>query len=212
MEKKREGIRSVFRGLCLMLAVAACLGFGTVKTEAASAKTKAMKAYRAFLSKKSITWDKGYKVSTKDCKFAIVYVDNDKVPELVVYATTVPHVAGFGRLYTYRKGKVSRVGAIDLDDKKFHYYHKKGIYVSRYAMGGVFDGYFKLSKGKGALKLQKNKYIYANYTETTYSNAKRKTLSRSQFNRELKKLVGGKKQSSAKFYKNTEKNRKKYCK
>lgn len=214
-QKRNKNVWHILRGLCVVLLVGLCLELGAVNAEAASAKSKAMKAYKKFLSGKTIAWDKNWKVDAKDCRFAFAYIDNDSVPEMILYSATVPHAAGFGRLYTYRKGKVTQVGAVELDGEKFSYYKKKGIYVSQYVMGGVCDSYCKLSKGKSSMKLQKDKRIFASGSETTYWKSGGGQISKSKFNKELKKLVGSKKMTTIKlkkFHSNTANNRKKYCK
>lgn len=214
-EKRNKNVWHMFRGLCVVLLVGLCLEFGTVNAEAASAKSKAMKAYKNFLSGKTIAWDESWKVDAKDCQFAFAYIDNDSIPEMILYCPKASHVAGFGRLYTYRKGKVRQVASVNIDGSKFSYYKKKGIYVSQYVMGGVCDSYFKLSKGKSSLKLQKEKRIFASSSETSCMDGKRKVISKSKFNKELKKLVGSKKKTTIKlkkFHNNTANNRKKYCK
>lgn len=214
-KKQNEKIRHMLWGLCLVLLVGVFLELGAVNAEAASAKSKAMNAYKKFLSGKTIAWDKNWKIDAKDCRFAFAYIDNDNVPEMILYGTTVPHAANFGRLYTYRKGKVTQVGPVNIDGDSFRYYKKKGIYISQYVMGGVCDSYCKLSKGKSSLKLQKDKRIFASGSETTYWKGKGGQISKARFSKELKKLVGSKKPTSIrvkKFHDNTAKNRKKYCK
>ena len=52
----------------------------TGSVQAASQKSKALKAYNQFLSKTYIDWETGY-VETKDCSFALACVDKDNVPE-----------------------------------------------------------------------------------------------------------------------------------
>ena len=193
--------------LCML---AVLLMVPCMKTEAASAKAKALKAYGDFVSKDTIAWDPNYKIPAANCSFSVVYIDNDKVPELVLNSSSVPHVAGFGRIFTFKNGKVKRVGKVDIDGSKFYYYKKKGVIISNYVMGGSFDNYRKIVKGKIVHKLQKGKEIRDN-NRTRYYNADRKEISKSKFNRELKKLVGSKRKTSARFYKNTLSNRKNHC-
>ena len=59
-----------------------------IPAEAASKKQKAINAYRAFLSAPTIEWggSGGEQLSTSGCKFALVYVDKNKVPELMIDA------------------------------------------------------------------------------------------------------------------------------
>lgn len=180
-----------------------------VQAKAAPAKKKAVQAYKEFLANDKIPWDANWEVPAKDCKFSIVYINNDKIPELVLYNTSVPHMGGYCRIFTYKSGKVTRVGSADMDSGKFYYYKKKGVFISCYANGGVFDNYRKIKKGKIVHKLQKGKEVFDN--KTRYYNSNRKEISKSAFNKQLKKLVGSRKKTSAKFYTNTPTNRKKKC-
>ncbi len=207
MEKKmgnKKGILLLF----LMLVLAAL----PLNAQAASQKTKAIKAYTKMMSKSTMRWgaDTYYtKVPTKNCEFAIAYIDNDSVPELIVRNTRdITHIAGFGVVYTYRNGKVQVVKNIHIDDK-FYYYKKKGVFVSMYVSGGTAESYWTLSKGKAVCRLSKEyRMIDRKYT---YYAASKKT-SKKKFNAALKKLVGSKKKTAVKFYKNTAAARKKYMK
>ena len=193
----------------LLCILAVFLAVPCVKTEAAPAKKKAVKAYKEFLAKEKISWDENWEVPADECKFAIVYIDKDDVPELVLYNNSTAPAGGFGRIFTYKNGKVKRVGAVDIDGGKFYYYKKKGVFISCYVNGGVFDNYRKIANGKIVHKLQKGKEIFDN--KTRYYNSNKKEISKSVFNRQLKKLVGSKKKSSARFYLNTAANRKRKC-
>ena len=66
---------------------------------------------------------------------------------------------------------------------------------------GVCDSYCKLSKGKSSMKLQKDKRIFASGSETTYWKSGGGQISKSKFNKELKKLVGSKKMTTIKLKK-----------
>lgn len=189
-----------------------------LKAEAASQKTKALKAYNKMLAKKTIRWgtDSSYpSIPTKNCKFAVAYIDNDSIPELIVYnAKDVPHMVGYGMVYTYKNGKVKAVENVNID-AKFYYYSKKGVFVTSYCQGGVTYTYFKLSKGKAAEKLQQGKPVYppnAPYYYYKISKDKRSQITKKSFTKALNNMVGKKKKTTAKFYKNTSGNRKKYLK
>lgn len=40
------------------------------------------------------------------CSFALAYIDNNNVPELIVSnSLDVPHAGGHGRIFTYKNGK-----------------------------------------------------------------------------------------------------------
>ncbi|MCD7746726.1 MAG: hypothetical protein LUI13_15850 [Lachnospiraceae bacterium] len=69
---------------------------------AASAKSKALKAYSGLLSQDSIKWgSQSSVVSLSDCSFALIYLDNNAIPELLIYANYPPsHSEGYALLYT----------------------------------------------------------------------------------------------------------------
>ena len=198
----------------LSLVLIFVLALAPLNVQAASNKTKALKAYKKLLSAKNIRWGtNSYEptVPAKNCQFALAYIDNDSVPELIVYNNKdVPHMVGYGLLYTYRSGKVRLLGYINIDNK-LSYYKKKGVIVTSYVSGGTTYSYFKLSKTKITNKLaigidvltQKKSYY-------TVSNDIFKKTSKSKFNKALKKLVGSKKKTTIKFRKNNASNRKKY--
>lgn len=195
--------------LTLLCVFSLYLAFPCLKAEAAPSKKKAVKAYKEFLAKDKIPWDANWEIPAKECKFTIIYIDKDNIPELVLSNTSVPHAGGYCRIFTYKNGKITRIGIADMDDGKFCYYKKKGVFISCYVSGGVFYNYRKITNGKIVHKLQKGKTTFDNKTRCYNSN--RKEISKSTFNKHLKKLVGSKKKAVAKFYPNTPTNRKKKC-
>lgn len=215
MENKtrlRNGIPALLLLLVVMMWVSPSLN-----VEAASSKSKAIKAYKAFLSQKTIPWgtDSYYTaVPTKNCSFALVYIDKNSVPELVVKNLhDITHIAGFGVVFTYKNGKVQPVSNIQLDGK-FYYYKKKGIYAGSYLSSGVLSySYCKMSGLKSVAKLAERKDTFTGKKSYYKANSgSGKVISKSKFNSSLKKLVGSAKRSTAKFYRNTKKNRTKYLK
>ena len=191
-----------------------------LEIQAASQKTKAITAYKNMLSKETMQWgnDDYYKaVPTSKCAFTLAYIDNNSVPELIVYTGDVSRPAGNAVIYTYRNGKVQVVtntytGHFYVDNTVFSYYKKKGIFISTYVMGGVTDNYYRLSKNKANKKLTAgNSFIYGK-SWYKFSGKTDKKTTKSKFNKALKKLVGSTKKTNAKFYWNTSANRKKYLK
>lgn len=83
------------------------------------------------------------------------------------------------------------------------------LVISCYMNGGVFDNYRQITKGKIVHRLQKGKEVLDNKTRDY--NAKNIEIFKSTFNKQLKKMVGPKKRTSAKFYMNTPANRKLKC-
>lgn len=183
----------------------------------ASAKSKALKAYKAMLSKDQIDWSEdGYMVPLKGSTFALAYIDKNNVPELIIINPNVSHAGGWGRLYTYKNGKVKLVESLRSVDP-FYSFKKTGIYVySDVNMGNSDQYYYKLSKsGSAYAGLTKSKLAMDGYSKTHYYIQKSGVLnevSKSKFNKKLKTLVGSKKATKAVFRKNTKANLNKYLK
>ena len=105
-----------------------------------------------------------------------------------------------------------------MDNSKFFYYKKKGVYADSYAQGGVTNTYYKLS---GITKIKKLS-VFKNVAKlawlpkgTSYydiSGAANVKISKKTFNKELKKLVGSRKITNVSLKKNTSSNRKRYLK
>lgn len=191
-----------------------------VQSQAASTKAKALKAYRKMLAGSTLEWgESNWYVSTKNCKFAIAYIDNNSIPELIIRNDVdTYHASGYGLLYTYRKGKVQFVDVLSMNSK-FYYYKKKGIFTDNYTGSGVSSTiYQKLSRGKSVTKLGKDiEYDWdGNVSRATYTDCSNssnyKQISKSTFNRKLKKLVGSTKKNTVKFRANTKANRSRYLK
>lgn len=208
MRKRRKTIA----GLMMLVLVAL---FCSMTTQAASQKTKAMKAYTSFLAKtKYVKWMDQPNMSAgraKNCYFALAYIDNNDVPELVLYTPDSSHVAGYGVIYTYRNGKVVCVSELGFDlHSTLGYYKKKNVYTDNYSWTGSGSYSYKRMSGRnlGGRSIQYNyglrKWETSGYT---WNN---KVVSRAYFDRKLKKIVGKTKLTKFKFYKNTSANRKKY--
>lgn len=162
----------------------------TVKkaSSSSSQKKKALKAYEQFLKSGYISTDSIDYIPKRSCKFSLIYLDSDSVPELVLHFDGMEFDNPWqnGVLYTYSNGKVKKLGELSMMDYCLRYYRKKGVLADRY-LDDMSDGlsYSRLNKGKYQSNL-------------SYSAVKR--------------YVGSTKQTRATFYKNTESNRQKYLK
>lgn len=197
----------IFVRCCILFAVLTFALFaGNTRVQAASTKTKALKAYSKLLSQKNLKWSNKLNVKSSKCKFALIYVDNNSVPELFVDASGAGtnHVSGFYKLYTYRDGKVKDVCTMR---DAFGYYKKKGVFVTATLLHGEYITYHKLSSGKSSVKLRSETYY-----STSYYNGSGKKISKSSFNKTLKSLVGSTKKIAPVCRKNTKTNRTKYLK
>ena len=182
---------------------------------ATSTKTKAMKAYNTFLSRKTVKVANDTVPSAK-VKFAIAYIDNDDVPELIVRGTHTysiglqsgkPTDHGF-QVYTFKNGKVKKTGlfyAIDkidpgIDASITKYYKKKNCVIAVENYSG--DKYTDI---RGKVSLIK-------FNDSFYTGNRDKKITKKEFAKTLKKIVGSKKATTVKYYKNTKANRKKILK
>ena len=207
-----------FIGIIAMVVMVAVM-LMPVGVQAASQKSMAIQAYKKFLSNATIPWEDDWNVRASRCWFALAYIDNNNVPELIVSnSLDVPHAGGHGRIFTYKNGKVRRIVNLYMDNSKFSYYKKKGIYADSYVQGGVTNTYYKLS---GITKTKKLS-IFKNVARlawlpkgTSYydiSGAANVKISKKTFNKKLKKMVGSKKMTNVSLKKNTSSNRKRYLK
>lgn len=198
------------RILTILLSVAIIISiFAVVSTSsvsAASKRTKAVRAYKSFL-----------KQNSNYSEFSLIYLDNNKVPELLA------KYGSFVNLFTFREGKVtdelSIVNTGYQTNEKFNYFKKIGIFSSNTIHYGVWsESYPKLSKGKikgtvfrsGNLGSEKTSGVKGYYKYKKQGNFVR--ISKAKFKSELKRITRNKKMSSAKFFSNTKTGRKKHCK
>ena len=205
----------------LLCMLSVFLAVPSYQVQAASAKKKAMKAYSKMLSKKKIKRDSATVYKGKNCYFAIAYIDNNNVPELIIYNTKdSSHAQGWGALYTYRKGKVKLVCPLTLDNRnRMGYYKKTGWFMDN----GTWQGY-----GGDSIQKLKNGKVLSNliYGRSTYDNGYKvvidgysitqngsyMTVDATTFNRSLSYNTKNRAFKKYKFYKNTKANRKKYLK
>ena len=172
---------------------------------AASKKSKAVKAYRAYLETQG-----------EGAHFDLIYLNSDSVPELVVDQD----------IYTYKSGKMVKMDPSISMYWPGSYYKKKGLIVYGYAHGGYypsqFQRYMKMSGKKLVFKLEIGKFGETSFTtgkvkwttsysvQTSGSNGKK--VKKAAFNKALKKLVGSKKPAKIRSLENTQENRSKYLK
>lgn len=179
---------------------------------AKTSKQKALDAYNILLSGKSIKWgNTNSQIPLEGCSFALAYIDNNSVPELILQnLSDTDHAIGYGLLYTYKDSKLVCLESLSMNDT-FYYYKKKGIYIDNYTgMGFSLDYYNKLSGTKISTKLiMRKNYLADNSVVYSYSKGSGK-ITKAQFKKNLRKLVGSKKKIVLRFYQNTPSNRSKY--
>lgn len=177
-----------------------------------------VKAYKKLLANEKLEWAEiSFYVNTAECTFALAYIDDDSVPELIIFNNfQTPHMGGYGAVYTFRKNKVKFVSVLAMDQpSSFCYYKKKGILVDNYTGQGItMESYERLKNGKLDSKVNKRtvyEYSYGNSEKYEYYAGSEK-ITKSAFDAKLKKLVGSTKKTTLKLRRNTAANRKKYIK
>lgn len=179
---------------------------------AKTTKLRTLDAYKVLLSGKSVKWgDTDSQIPLENCSFALAYIDNNSVPELILQNLgDTSHAIGYGLLYTYKNNKVVCLGELSMNDT-FYYYKKKGIYIDNYTgMGVSSDFYKKLSGIKTSTKLiMRKNYLADNSVDCSYSTGSNE-ITKAQFKKKLRKLVDSKKKTALRFCKNTSSNRSKY--
>ena len=144
---------------------------------AASKRTKALTAYQ----KKLTSLDSRYN------KFALIYLNKDSIPELLITPDFGAHVT-IGEVYMYTGGKLKQLKYAGSDFGRLIYSKKKSV-VSNSAWingyGAVSTFYRFNKKGKGT-KLKT--FEEASLPKTLYKiNGKK--VSKKKFNSEYKKMV-----------------------
>ena len=203
----------------IFIAIAVIAGICFFSTDQVYAKNvdskeQALRAYRSMLSKKKIQFHEvNEKISSAQCKYAILYVDNDNIPELVIDATDaeqVTHASGYFNLYTFRNGKVRYIANTS---DGFRYVKKSGVFLGNYAGMGTFDDWYCLIDGttyKEFAKVREDFGMQDPYDENskplvTYFNDfnEKKEITKKQFDRIVQKYVKGKPIIEPHFQKNT---------
>ena len=218
-------------GLLLLLFLVV---ISSTTTQAASKKKKALKAYKKMLSQSTIEvipphYDEGEEyilyrnTKASKVKFAVIYLDNDNVPELLVTAKDTSY--GTGRwartiwsIFTYKNGKIVRIDnnwlyfSSLLDFKG--YYKKTGVYKTRSDSDALsWDDCYNKYTGSETKIMCSHVYEYAESKEHTYYVNKGNKISKStksNFTAQKKKVTKSKKRIVPKMYANTSANRKKY--
>lgn len=174
----------------------------------------AIDAYKKLLSEPTFWWweeSEGVEISSDDCDFGLIYVDDDDVPELVVYQHSIllSHAAGYAALYTYCNGEVVVLNEYPFDD--CDYYAKTGIYVAVYRGMGGEDTYYRLAEEDSERLYEVEPVNPLDFQTTTYYDCAKDTeIGESEFASALNELVGSTERNATVSYENTQENRDKY--
>lgn len=143
--------------------------------------------------------------------FSLIYLDNNDVPELVVYDNDITE----SYIYTYYDNAVKEidfVALIETVEHEFCYYEKTGVYKSSdYYDGGPTGGWYKVYYNKLENGKVKTLDIYceidAGYSSPSFYGNKNGKITEQEFKDYLNKHTNGQKLTSPKVYKNTKSNR-----
>lgn len=175
--KKIKTFKQQFFAGTLILLLLFTLFAPAANVNAASKRTKALNAYQ----KKLTRLDSRYN------KFALIYLDKDSIPELLITPDFSVHAVA-GEVYTYTGDKLKQLKYAGSDYGRLIYSKKKSV-VSNSAWingyGAVSTFYRFNKKGKGT-KLKT--FEEASLPKTLYKiNGKK--VSKKKFNSEYKKMV-----------------------
>ncbi|MDO4632935.1 MAG: hypothetical protein Q4B01_03660 [Eubacteriales bacterium] len=187
----------------LIIAAVLIMTFTPLNVQAASKRSKAVKAYREMLA--SGGWS----------AFSLISLDKDKIPELVAYRHQgYSSTSGNYCVYTYRKGRVVLVANMGYS---FGYYKKKGVLFTVDSIVPRWGGeeYHILKNGKVNYRLihvssGSATGVPDGYMKANAAGTKRSGISAAKFRKLLKRATGNAKliqSREMKFYQNTEENR-----
>ena len=204
-----------------------------MQAQAASAKKKALKAYKKFLSNNKIAvipngtplaYDDEFVVRyhptpSGQVKFALAYLDNNKIPELIVLENSHKYDSGSQGIgiFTWKNRKVKRVGYIKgsggisysyFNPRSVGYYLKRNVLMlSSDVSEAQSTSYYEVKGGNLEMALCK----MVSYGEKDYRSYY-DSLSGREFNRRLKSMTKGRKLTKLVFRSNSAADREKYLK
>lgn len=222
----KNGMKKLRRLVLIMLCVVLIAPCMCMNVSAASQRQRALSAYKKWLSSSRVcvlkrgahyTGSDGISYltyrSTKatNVKFALAYIDNDNIPELIVY--TKGGIHGLYGVLTYKNGKVRRVSSSDGWTVLMGYYKKTGYILEKgYTEGCIVHKiYCKKVGNKLVSKFTQSMHGYDSGSDYVIHKSSSKwpvSISKKTFYTKLRKEIRGQKKISFKFYKNTAANRK----
>lgn len=191
-----------------------------------------MKAYNEFLSQDTITFegrpdDTNGKWANSDCKFALVYISNEEIPELLVCTKDyIDYFGGHeGALFQYKDGSVQQVEEryqMNIcDEYQLGYYPGTGYYmdVDETAIAVVLniddagkDVYNEerfLMWGWGDSEDESGQVQISEYSMIDPGAQESRQCSKAEFDSTLKKATDNKDFTPYEFFENTKENRQK---
>lgn len=205
-----------------LTAITLAIGSFAAPAEAASQKTKAFKTYKKYLEQKELKAEYGQGLyddtfASKNAYFAVAYIDNNSIPELLVKYTKDGNGGGInnaGQIRTYKNGKSYFINTLGDYKGMSRLYKKTGLILSVQSdeMGGYMAGYYKLPKGGTSIMKLKAIRGYDSKTKKSSYLTEKKEVNAKAYKVYVNKLKKGVKSTKIVWHKNTAKNRRKYLK
>ena len=175
--KKMKTFKQQFFAGTLVLLMFFTLFAPAANVNAASKRTKALTAYQKKLNH----------LDPRQNKFALIYLDKDSIPELLITPDFSVHAVA-GEVYTYTGGKLKQLKYAGSDYGRLIYSKKKSVvsnsaWINGY---GAVSTFYRFNKKGKRTKLKKFEEAYL--PKTLYKiNGKK--VSKKKFNSEYKKMV-----------------------
>lgn len=219
----KNGMKKLKSLLLIAMCVVLIAPTMCMNASAATKRQKAMAAYRKWLSGSKICVLKGGNMcvtssgsfttyrgtKASNVKFAIANIDDDGIPELILY-TNRGKVGLYGIL-TYKNGKVCRVYSSDGQSKLLRYYKGTGIVFNRTFPDEDTSMCWEETYGKmNGSRLIKDAYrvfVNAPMGNLRMYNVNNKESDKKDFYSTLNKELRGTRGTQFKFYQNTAANR-----
>lgn len=205
----KQIIVNIFLMIILITLGCTCI---SMKTYAESRQAvMAKKEYSKMLSKNSIMWTRwsGQRHETRVKVFSCVDMNNDNIPELILYCFNAYGYEGGEQVYTYENGKVKCIFTSGMYDTVKTIYPSRKLFIVEGARGGVSWRYYQvLEKEKYVEKAGEWREDFGRRRQTYVIN--REKVSKAEYKKFTSALTKGETARSFKFRSNTKANRIKY--
>lgn len=213
MKKEKSIMNVVNLSIMILLILVGTMSI-PIKSNAANQSASAKAAYNKMLSKSSIIWNgvnggSGQRYSTKNMKFSLIDIDDDKTPELIVYCGDAFGAEGPERVYTYKKGKVTCIYASSNCDTVEIVYPSKKLFVNGGGRMSTVWKYYQVYKN-GVVTQKAGEWLNFRTKKIHRYFVDGKNVTKSVYTKTIKKLTKGAVAKKIKLCSNTRANRNKY--
>lgn len=193
----------------------------------------ARKAYQELLSQGTISWHTNYEADTDKIEFFCGDIDEDKIPELILYKSDAASIEGYYSVYDYIDGALIELEGIDNFTEV--YFGKTPLFVWEECNTGIGVLEYMTVSSNGTTTMAANcetvenvEYSIESVLEnTTYAvddlatlqdsdwlgyhfQVENQDVSSEQFNQYTNSLIEGRTPASIEFVENSRRNRNKY--